>query len=114
MSAPHRAAASAAPVVGATSGDPAAGRIDADPARLPVNDVGLVLGTSKQTRGGYRNPHFYDRLDAAAALYHAGRVRHLLLSGDNGSRAYDEPSDRRDALVERGEGLGSGWPWSPP
>ena len=78
-------------------------RIFDDPALLPPNDVGLVLGTSKESGGaGMRNPHFYNRIDAAAALYEAGRVKHLLLSGDNGTRGYDEPSDMKAALVERG------------
>jgi SanA protein len=39
---------------------------------------------------------------AAAALYHAGKVKHLLLSGDNGRRSYDEPTEMRRALMELG------------
>ena len=74
-----------------------------DPALLPVNDVGLVLGTSKESGGpGRPNPHFYNRIEAAAALYRAGRVKHLLVSGDNGTRGYDEPADMRAALQARG------------
>lgn len=74
-----------------------------DPVQLPANDVGLVLGTSKESGGpGRPNPHFYNRIEAAAALYRAGRVRHLLVSGDNGTRGYDEPADMRAALHERG------------
>jgi SanA protein len=81
----------------------AAGRVFTDTERLPTNDVGLVLGTSKRTKGGrYDNAHFYNRIDAAAALYRSGRVHHLLLSGDNGTRGYDEPTDMRDALLARG------------
>ena len=80
-----------------------ASRIFYDPASLPVNAVGLVLGTSKESGGpGTRNPHFYNRIEAAAALYRAGRVKHLLLSGDNGTRGYDEPADMRAALIKRG------------
>lgn len=69
---------------------------------VPANEVGLVLGTSKFTRGDVRNPHFDHRMEAAARLYHAGRVRHLLLSGDNGTRRYDEPADMRAALLALG------------
>ena len=79
------------------------GRIVDDAARLPLNDVALVLGTSKSTPyGQFDNPHFTHRMEAAAALFHAGRVRHLLLSGDNGSRGYDEPSDMKKALLALG------------
>ncbi|MBE7158453.1 MAG: YdcF family protein [Rhodospirillales bacterium] len=73
-----------------------------DAAQLPVNDVGLVLGTSKESGGpGIPNPHFYNRIEVAAVLYQAGRVRHLLVSGDKGTRGYDEPADMRAALQER-------------
>ena len=78
-------------------------RVYDDPTQLPINDVGLVLGTSKESGGpGRPNPHFYNRIEAAAALYRAGRVKVLLVSGDNGTRGYDEPADMRTALLERG------------
>ena len=41
-------------------------------------------------------------MDAAAQLYREGKVRHLLVSGDNGRKEYDEPTSMRDALVKRG------------
>jgi SanA protein len=77
------------------------GRIYRDAASVPQTDCALVLGTGKYVNGRI-NSHFRLRMDAAAALYKAGRVRHLLLSGDNGSDHYNEPRDMRDALVERG------------
>jgi SanA protein len=81
----------------------ASGRIMTDADRLPINDVGLVLGTSKFTgNNGSPNPFFEGRIDAAARLFHEGKVRHLLVSGDNGHKSYDEPSWMRDALVARG------------
>jgi SanA protein len=67
---------------------------------LPPNDVALVLGTGKQLRSGRENPHFRNRIEAAAALYHAGKVKHLLLSGDNHVAGYDEPTDMAEALVD--------------
>ena len=81
----------------------AAGRLFDDAASVPRNEVGLVLGTSKRTAGrAYENPHFTHRMEAAAALYHSGRVRGLLLSGDNGSRGYDEPADMKKSLLALG------------
>ena len=41
-------------------------------------------------------------MTAAALLYRSGRVRHLLLSGDNGTRGYDEPADMQAALLALG------------
>ena len=80
----------------------AAGRISSSIERVPANDVGLVLGTSKLTKHGRPNLHFDQRIEAAAALYHAGKVRHLLVSGDNHIASYDEPEDMRAALMTAG------------
>ncbi len=74
-----------------------------DLAKLPKNDVGLVLGTSRYDRdGSIGNPFFFGRMNTAARLYHEGKVRHLLVSGDNSHKNYDEPTWMRDALIERG------------
>ena len=70
-------------------------RIDGIPAR----EVGLVLGTSKHLRGGGDNPYFKNRIDAAAKLYHMGKVRRLLVSGDNHLNSYNEPEDMKEALM---------------
>jgi SanA protein len=69
---------------------------------VPENDVALVLGTSKRASSGGPNLFFEARMDAAAALYRAGKVKYLLVSGDNGEEAYNEPSDMQGALVARG------------
>ena len=69
----------------------------------PARDVALVLGARRTTPDGrWSNPHFAHRIEAAAALYRAGKVKRLLVSGDNHVRGYDEPSDMRDALVAAG------------
>ena len=69
---------------------------------VPYNRVGLVLGASERGRRGGPNPYFQKRIEAAAALYHAGKVEHLLLSGDNGREGYNEPEDMRRALITAG------------
>ncbi len=79
-----------------------AGRIFNSAELTPANEVGLVLGTSKLTKSGKPNLHFNQRIEAAAALYHAGKVRYLLVSGDNHIASYDEPGDMRDALMAEG------------
>lgn len=70
--------------------------------RLSVHDVGLVLGTSPFTRHGNENLLFTHRMQAAAELYAAGRVRHLLLSGANPDRTYNEPRKMYQALRRLG------------
>ena len=77
-------------------------RIVTDFSRLPHNDVGLVLGASPILGGQFRNPFFEGRMNAAAFLFRHGGVRHLLVTGDNGTADYDEPSSMRAALIARG------------
>jgi SanA protein len=77
------------------------GRIETNATSVPAADVALVLGTGKMIEGGI-NRHFTVRMNAAASLYKAGRVKHLLLSGDNSHQGYNEPQDMKAALVERG------------
>jgi SanA protein len=76
-------------------------------AGLPHNSVGLVLGTSAFTKGSFRNPHFENRIEAAANLFRMRLVRHLLLSGDNGTRGYDEPAEMERSLLARGVPINS-------
>src|ERR1039457_3025990 len=78
------------------------GRVFRSVDNLPTREVGLVLGTSRETRHGKPNLHFNQRIEAAAALYRAGKVHHLLVSGDNHVASYDEPDDMRNALMAAG------------
>lgn len=78
------------------------GKIFHSAATVPANDVAVVLGTAKLTAAGNENLHFTQRIKAAAELYHAGKVRHLIVSGDNSVAHYDEPTDMRDALIAAG------------
>lgn len=71
-------------------------------ADLPDNDVGLVLGTSNFTKAGTPNPLFKYRIQAAALLWKAGKVKHLLLSGANPEPSYNEPQRMFQALIEHG------------
>lgn len=66
---------------------------------LPVNRDGLVLATGKRIEKGRVNQHFVRRVNAAAALYRAGKVQRLILSGD---KAHDEPMELKRALLARG------------
>jgi SanA protein len=80
----------------------ARGRVFASDGNAPPASVALVLGTSKRRENGHPNLHFDSRITAAADLFKRGKVRHLLVSGDNRSPYYNEPRDMRDALIARG------------
>lgn len=82
-------------------------RVIGDLARLPVNDVGLVLGTSKNLSGQRENLIFTHRMEAAAELFRAGRVRHLIVSGNNDRHGYNEPADMERMLVKLGVPVGA-------
>ena len=73
-----------------------------DLQKLESTPVALVLGTSHWSSEGRPNRHFAGRMDAAADLYHAGLVRHLLASGANPEIYYNEPQRMFEALTERG------------
>jgi SanA protein len=77
-------------------------RITSDLSKLPNSDVALVLGTSRYLGPGQENPFFSNRIDAAAQLYLSGKVRKLLVSGDNGTEQYNETEQMRRALIEKG------------
>lgn len=79
----------------------AQGLLYTNAADVPPCRVGLVLGSSK-TIQGRPNLYFRYRIEAAASLYHSGKVKHLLVSGDNHKAGYDEATDMHDALVAAG------------
>ncbi len=72
-----------------------------DVGKVPVVDVALVLGTAPIGPEGGPNRYFVYRLDAAAALYKAGKVKYFIVSGHRDGR-YDEPTAMRAGLVGRG------------
>lgn len=69
---------------------------------IPKNKVGLVLGTSKWSRGGGVNLFFKYRIDATVALYKKGKIDFVLVSGDNALIEYNEPEFFKKELIKRG------------
>jgi SanA protein len=65
-------------------------------------DVGLVLGCSKRFSRGRPSLYFEGRMAAAAELWKAGRLRCIIVSGDNREVYYNEPRDMKNALVKLG------------
>ena len=72
-----------------------------DVGKVPAVDVALVLGTAPIGPEGGPNRYFVYRLDAAAALYKAGKARYFIVSGTRAGN-YDEPTAMRAGLIERG------------
>ncbi len=73
-----------------------------DSSKITKNKVGLVLGTAKHLKNGNINLFFQYRIDATVELYKKGKIEFVLVSGDNGTKTYDEPVDFRDELIKRG------------
>ena len=69
---------------------------------LPANDVGLVLGCRKTMDNGQQNLFFLYRVRAASELYHAGKIKRIIVSGDNHAMSYNEPLDMRNDLIKLG------------
>lgn len=65
-------------------------------------DVALVLGAAPFLDDGRPNRFFEYRLDAAANLHRAGKVKFLLVSGDSVHPSYDETTAMKRGLIKRG------------
>ncbi len=69
---------------------------------IPYNKVGIVLGTARHQPGGGLNPYYEHRIEATLALFKAGKISYVLVSGDNGSVYYNEPDTIKKDLIEGG------------
>ena len=67
-----------------------------------VGDVGLVHGCSKRFSSGVPSLYFTGRMQAAAELWKSGKLRCIIVSGDNREKYYNEPRDMKAALVKLG------------
>lgn len=63
---------------------------------VPAMPVAVVFGA------GIRNEVIDDRVQTAVDLYKAGKVRKLLMTGDNGRVGYDEPTAMKATAVAAG------------
>jgi len=63
--------------------------------------VAIVFG-SGVWRGNRPSPILYDRIATSVELYRSGKVKKLLMSGDNRFLNYNEPAVMRDAALSMG------------
>lgn len=69
-------------------------------ADVPRTEVAIVFGAGLWN--GEPSPYLAHRLDAAAELYRAGRIKVVLVTGDNSREDYDEPDAMRAYLTRHG------------
>lgn len=69
---------------------------------IPQNNVGLLLGTSPKLKNGNNNLYFDYRIIATVELYKAGKIKYILISGDNRREDYNEPEEMKKALMQKG------------
>jgi SanA protein len=77
-------------------------KVYTDISTCPASDIGILFGCGKFVAGGRTNLYYTYRIRAAAALYKAGKVKHLLVSGDNHSIKYNEPEAMKQDLGRLG------------
>jgi SanA protein len=66
---------------------------------VPGRDVAIVFG-ARVFPGGYLSSMLADRVATGAYLYHQGKVRVLLMTGDNSTLDYNEPGAmKREAMA---------------
>ncbi len=73
----------------------------ATPEDAPPRAVAIVLG-ARVFRDGTPSLVLEDRLATALDLYRLGKVRRILVTGDNGSNQYDEVTVMQRWLIARG------------
>lgn len=78
------------------------GRLYNTTGTIPKNKVGLLLGTSKYVSTGHINLYYQYRIEAAAELYKANKISYILISGDNSTKAYNEPTTMQKDLIGMG------------
>jgi len=70
--------------------------------KTPSVYCAILLGTAKYLRGGNRNLYYKYRIEAAIKLYTSGKCRKIIVSGDNGTKYYNEPKAMKEDLIRAG------------
>lgn len=72
-----------------------------DPRQVPAKSVAIVFGAEVRPNGQL-SPMLAARVRQGAEAYHAGRVRKLLMTGDNSRTDYDEVTAMQRYAIELG------------
>jgi SanA protein len=78
-------------------------QVYSDISLIPKKKVGLLLGTAKFEDKARHivNPWYQNRIDATVALYMAGKIDFIIVSGDS-INYYNEPAVMKEDLIARG------------
>ena len=82
----------------------AAGKLRISITEIPAEEpprVAIVFG-ARVWENGEPSEVLYDRVVTAVELYRAGRVKKILMSGDNPTESYDEPTAMKATAVKLG------------
>jgi SanA protein len=80
----------------------AKGKLYSQTQFIKFNKVGLLLGTSKYVAGDNPNPYYNYRIEAAIKLLKAGKIKYIIISGDNSRKDYNEPKQMQSDLINAG------------
>ena len=69
---------------------------------LPECETGVLLGTSNRGRYTDVNPYFRPRINGILALYRAGKIKRIYITGDSSKVDYNEPRWMADTLISEG------------
>jgi len=72
-----------------------------DAEQVPSAQAALILG-AKVYSDGRLSHMMQDRADSALELYKTGKVKKLIMSGDHGTKTYDEVNTVKNYLLEKG------------
>src|SRR2546427_1028327 len=73
-------------------------KVYSDVSLIPDRETALVLGVNKNSASLF----FFNRIDATAILYKAGKIKNIIVSGSDGPDNYDEAADMKSALIAKG------------
>jgi len=70
--------------------------------KIPSKRAALLLGTAKYIANGRKNYFYVYRIRAAIALWKTHKIKAIIVSGDNGTKYYDESTAMYEDLIKAG------------
>ncbi len=70
--------------------------------KVPKKRAALLLGTAKYVKKGKQNYFYTYRIEAVIKLWKAKKIDAVVVSGDNGTKYYDETTTMFKDLVKKG------------
>lgn len=69
---------------------------------VPETKVALLLGTGKYLQNGHENLYYIYRIKACVELWNSGKIKFIIISGDNRTLDYNEPEMMMKDLIGAG------------